>query len=73
MVNANFSVNQMSPIVCMWKLVKRLDPFGDNRRIKDTRKIKLCGLKACCVTSFSYSIFHNFPALKRWNEKSKII
>ena len=72
-VNANFSVNQMSPIICRWKLVKHLDCFGHNRRTKDTRKIKLCGLKACCVTSTSYSISHNFPALKRWNEKSKII
>ena len=52
--------------------MKHLDCFGDNRRTKDTRKIKLGGLKACCVTLiFSYSISHNFPALKRWNEKSE--
>jgi len=40
--------------------------FGDNRRTKDSRKIKLCGLKVCCVTLFSYCIIfsHNFPALK---------
>ena len=72
MVNANFSVNQMSPIICRWKLVKYVDCFGDNARTKDTRKIKLCSLKACCVTLFSYSISCNFSALKHWNEKSKV-
>ena len=50
LVNANFSVNQMFPIICRWKLVKHRYCFGDNRRTKDNRKIKLCGLKACCVT-----------------------
>ena len=50
LVNANFSVNQMCPIICRWKLVKHHYCFGDNRRTKDNRKIKLCGLKACCVT-----------------------
>ena len=34
-VNANFSVNQMSPIICRWKVVKHLDCFGDNKRTKD--------------------------------------
>ena len=43
LVNANFSVNQMCPIICRWKLVKHLYCFGDNRRTKDIRKIKLCG------------------------------
>ena len=71
LVNANFSVNQMCPIICRWKLVEHRYCFGDNRRIKDNRKIKLCGLKACCVTLISCSISHNFPALKRWNEKSE--
>ena len=71
LVNANFFANQMSPIICRWKLVKQRYCFGDNRRTKDIRKIKLCGLKACCVTSISCSISHNFPALKRWNEKSE--
>ena len=72
-VNANFSVNPMSPIInfCRWKLVKYLNCFGDNRRTKDARKIKFCSLKACCVTLFSYSISHNFHALKSWNEKSE--
>ena len=70
-VNANFPVNRMSPVICRWKFVKHLDCFGDNRTTKDTRKIKLGGLKACCVTLiFSYSTSHNFPALKHWNEKS---
>ena len=56
-VYANFPVNQMSPIICRWKFVKHLDCFGDSRRTKDTRKIKLGGLKAGCVTLiFSYSI-----------------
>ena len=50
LVNANFSVNQMCPIICRWKLVKHPYCFGDNRRTKDNRKIRLCGLKACCVT-----------------------
>ena len=50
LVNANFSVNQMCPIICRWKLVKHRYCFGDNRRTKDNRKIKLSGLKACCVT-----------------------
>ena len=70
-VNANFSVNPMSPIIFRWKLVKHLHCFGDNRRTKDARKIKFCSLKACCLTLFSYSISHNFPALKSWNEKSE--
>ena len=47
---ANFFVNQMSPIICRWKLVKHLDCLEDNRKTKDIRKIKLCGPKACCVT-----------------------
>ena len=42
-VNANFSVNQMCPIICRWKLVKHRYCFGDNRRKKDISKIKLCG------------------------------
>ena len=50
LVNANFSVNQMCPIICRWKLVKHRYCFGNNRRTKDNRKIRLCGLKACCVT-----------------------
>lgn len=50
LVNANFSVNQMCPIICRWKLVKHRYCFGDNRRTKDNRKIRLCGLKACCMT-----------------------
>ena len=70
-VDANFSVNQMCPSICKWKLVIHRYCFGDNRRTKDIRKIKLCGLKACCVTLISCSISHNFPALKRWNEKSE--
>ena len=73
LVNANFSVNQMCPIICRWKLVKHRYCFGDNRRTKDNRKIKLCGLKACCVTLISCSISANFPALKRWNEKSEVV
>ena len=52
--------------------MKHLDYFGDSRRTKNTRKIKLGGLKACCVTLIlSYSISHNCPALKLWNEKSE--
>ena len=47
LVHANFSVNQMRPIIYRWKLVKHRYCFGDNRRTKDNRKIKLCGLKAC--------------------------
>ena len=61
LVNANFSVNQMCPIICSWKLVKHRYYFGDNRRTKDNRKIKLCGLKACCGTLISCSISPNFP------------
>ena len=72
LLNANFPVNQMSLIICRWKLVKHLDCFGVNRRAKDTSKIKLCSLRACCTTLFSYSISHNFPTLKRWNEKSEV-
>ena len=34
LVNANFSVNQMCPIICRWKLVKHRYCFGDNRRTK---------------------------------------
>ena len=56
-----FSVNQMSPTICRWELVNHLDCLGDSRKTKDIRKIKLCGLKACCVTLISYSISHNFP------------
>ena len=50
LVNANFSVNQMCPIICRWKLVKHHYCFGDKRRTKDNTKIKLCGLNECCVT-----------------------
>ena len=63
----------MCPIICRWKLVKHRYCFVDNRRTKDNRKIKLCGLKACCVTLISCSISANFPALKRWNEKSEVV
>ena len=44
LVHASFCINHISPIVSRWKLVKHLDCFGDNRRTKDTRKIKLCSL-----------------------------
>ena len=44
------SVNQMTPIICRWKLVKHLYYFGDNKRTKGIRKIKLCALKVCCMT-----------------------
>ena len=43
-VNTNFSVNQMCPIICRWKLVKHRHCFGDNKRTKDIRRIKLCML-----------------------------
>ena len=36
---------QSNSIIHRWKLVKRLDCFGENRGTTDTRKIKLCGLK----------------------------
>ena len=58
-VNTNFSGNQTSPVICKWKLVKHLDCFGDNKKTKHSRKIKLCSLKMCCVTLFSYSISQN--------------
>ena len=70
-VNANFCQSNVASIICRWKLVKHRYCFGDNRRTKDNRKIKLCGLKACYVTLISCSISPNFPALKRWNEKSE--
>ena len=41
LVNANFSVNQMCPIICRWKLVEHRYCFGHNRRAKDNRKIKV--------------------------------
>ena len=56
-----FSVNQMSPIICRWELVKHVDCLGDNRKTNNIRKIKLCELKACYLTLISYSISHNFP------------
>ena len=52
--------------------MRHFDCFGDNRRTKDTRKIKLCCLKAGCVTLLSCSISHIFPALKSWNKKSEV-
>ena len=61
LVNANFSVNQMCPIICRWKLVKHRYCFGDNRRTKDNRKIKLCGLKACCVVLSTRIVSGSFP------------
>lgn len=45
LAKANFSVSQISPNICKWKLVGHLDCFGGNRRTKDTRKMKLCGVK----------------------------
>ena len=61
LVSANFSVNQMSPIIFQYYyyLVKHLYYFGDNRGTKDIKKIKLL------VTLISYRISHNFPALER--------
>ena len=50
LVNANLSVNLMSPIICRWKFLKHLYYFGDNRRTKGIRKIKLCALKVCFMT-----------------------
>ena len=47
-VNANFSVNQMCPIICRWKLVKHRYCFGDNRKKRDISKIKLCGQSMLC-------------------------
>ena len=47
--------------ICTWELVKHPDCLGDNRKTNNIRKIKLCGLKACCLTLTSYSISHNFP------------
>ena len=71
LVNANFSVNQMSPIICniiiiWWNIFIIFETI--NRSTKDNKKIKLRGLKASCVTIISYRISHNFPALERWNE-----
>ena len=54
LVNANLSVNQMSPIICRWKLVKHFHYFGDNRRAKGIRKIKLCALKVCCLNQLQH-------------------
>ena len=50
LVNANLSVNLMSPIICRWKFLKHLYYFGDNRRTKGIREIKICALKVCCMT-----------------------
>ena len=49
----------MASIICSWKLVKHFDCFGDNRRTKDTTKITLCGLKACCMTLNSVTVKMN--------------
>ena len=70
-VKANFCQTNVALVICRWKLVKHRYCFGDNKRTKDNRKIKLCGLKACCVTLISCIMSYNFPALKRWNEKSE--
>ena len=54
------------------EISEHVDCFGDNRRIKDTRKIKLWGLKACCPTLFySYRVSYIFPSVKHWNENSE--
>ena len=69
----NFSVKikcLLLIIICRWKLVKRLDCFGGNRRPNDTRKKQVMRSKMCCVTLFSCSISHNFPAQKLWDDKS---
>jgi len=50
---------------------EHVDCFGESRRIKDMRKIKLGGLKACCATLFSYRVSYIFPAVKHWNENSE--
>ena len=39
--------------------MKHFDCFGDNRRTNDTRKITLCGLKACCLTLYSVAVKMN--------------
>ena len=41
LVNANFSVNQMCPIICRWKRYC----FGDNRRTKITERSSYAVLK----------------------------
>ena len=55
------SVNQMSPIICGWKLVKHVDCFGDNRRTKDIRKIKLCQDPIYTVCNISHNREHTPP------------
>ena len=42
----------MTPIICWWKLVNCFDCFGDDRRTKDTRKIKLFGLNLRVLRDF---------------------
>ena len=67
-----FFQNQMSVIICRWKLEKHLDCFRDNRKLRDTRKkIKLCGLNMCSVTFFRYSISHKVLAFKLWYDESE--
>ena len=39
--------------------MKHFDYFGDNRRTNDTRKITLCGLKACCMILCSVAVKMN--------------
>ena len=39
--------------------MKHFDCFGDNRRTNDTRKITLCGLKACRMTLSSVAVKMN--------------
>ena len=59
LAKANFSVSQISPNICKWKLVGHLDCFGGNRRTKDTRKMKLCSVKPLSPNGDQHQFFPN--------------
>ena len=59
LAKANFSVSQISPNICKWKLVGHLDCFGGNRRAKDTRKMKLCSVKPLSPNVDQHQFFPN--------------
>ena len=69
-------VNQMSPIICRWKLVKQIwwnivIVLETIQEQKISERSSYVVLKRVAWFLISCSISHKFPALKRWNEKSE--
>ena len=66
-----FFVNQMSPIIVggnWWNILIILETTEEQKIWERSSYMVL----KCVVTLFSYSISHNFPVLKLWNDKRSL-